>query len=262
MSKPAEYLVCQPLFRKRDIELISSPLGATPLLKQLGTRSVQPSLTLSQTPLNSVTPALPSTPLGHDFDLSKGTDTSTVPPIAKADGITADDMVSAGDYDPTEAAVADQAKRRKDLGQEVAEGVGEPIVVPEEAEDEYEEVEIEEEEDEMDMFAAFGGEEREKKKVKVRRLKNGGTLAAPTKKPRTDALAHLVDNLDDSDGYYRITPGETLDDGRYQVTTNLGKGMFSAVVKAKVLKAVDQERRQDVVGKEVAIKVIRSQESM
>jgi serine/threonine-protein kinase PRP4 len=38
--------------------------------------------------------------------------------------------------------------------------------------------------------------------------------------------------------------------------------MFSGVVKAKVLKAVDQERRQDVVGREVAIKVIRSQESM
>ncbi|EIW72735.1 hypothetical protein TREMEDRAFT_25323 [Tremella mesenterica DSM 1558] len=72
----------------------------------------------------------------------------------------------------------------------------------------------------------------------------------------------MVDNVDDPEGYYRITPGEILDDGRYQVTINLGKGMFSSVVKAKVLKAVDQERRQDVVGREVAIKVIRSQESM
>ena len=72
-------------------------------------------------------------------------------------------------------------------------------------------------------------------------------------------VSHLVDNYDDADGYYRITPGELLDSARYQVTTNLGKGMFSAVVKAKVIKAVDGD---EVLGQEVAIKVIRSQESM
>ncbi|ORX34183.1 kinase-like domain-containing protein [Kockovaella imperatae] len=81
-------------------------------------------------------------------------------------------------------------------------------------------------------------------------------------KPKKNAVLDVVDNVDDTDGYYRITPGEILDDGRYQVTITLGKGMFSAVVKAKVLKAVGQERRQDVVGREVAIKVIRSQEAM
>jgi serine/threonine-protein kinase PRP4 len=72
-------------------------------------------------------------------------------------------------------------------------------------------------------------------------------------------VSHLVDNYDDAEGYYRITPGELLDSARYQVTTNLGKGMFSAVVKAKVIKAVDAD---EVLGQEVAIKVIRSQESM
>ncbi len=71
-------------------------------------------------------------------------------------------------------------------------------------------------------------------------------------------VSSLVDSYDDAEGYYRITPGELLDGGRYQVTTNLGKGMFSAVIKAKVVKALHDEK----LGAEVAIKVIRSQESM
>lgn len=71
--------------------------------------------------------------------------------------------------------------------------------------------------------------------------------------------ATLVDNYDDSDGYYRITPGEILDNGRYKITVNLGKGMFAQVMRAKVLKASDDGEK---AGQEVAIKVIRSQESM
>ena len=71
--------------------------------------------------------------------------------------------------------------------------------------------------------------------------------------------ATLVDNYDDSEGYYRITPGEVLDDGRYQITVNLGKGMFAQVMRAKVLQPSNAGEK---VGQEVAIKVIRSQESM
>lgn len=182
---------------------------------------------------------------------------------------------------------------------EVAAGVGEPTgpdavaakkpsaaadKVAVAADDEWEEVEMEVDDDdeEVDMFAAFEDDDgpKKKKKIKVRRRKagfggaGGGAGAGGTGDVAADVLelvqdgkagkkaATAVDNVDDTDGYYRITPGEILDDGRYQVTISLGKGMFSGVVKAKVLKAVDQERRQDVVGREVAIKVIRSQESM
>lgn len=62
-----------------------------------------------------------------------------------------------------------------------------------------------------------------------------------------------VDDSDDSEGYYRITLGETLNDGRYQVFAHLGKGMFSSVVKARDLHNGN---------KEVAIKIVRSQEIM
>lgn len=216
----------------------------------------------------SRTPALPepslaNTPLGKDFDLGK----SDVAPQPAGE-----DLVSAADYDPTAEGAVDQARRDRDNGvvdyaKEVAGGIGEPIVVPD---DEWEEVEMEvdEEEDEVDMFSAFEESDRPKKKrkIKVRRRKQAdGTDVTETMEvtgEKQKAKVAVVDNVDDAEGYYRITPGEIVDDGRYQVTTTLGKGMFSAVVKAKVLKAVGQERRQDVVGKEVAIKVIRSQESM
>ncbi|KAG0046386.1 U4/U6 small nuclear ribonucleoprotein prp4 [Gryganskiella cystojenkinii] len=68
----------------------------------------------------------------------------------------------------------------------------------------------------------------------------------------------LVDNWDDAEGYYRFGPGEMLDD-RYMVTSILGKGVFSSVVKA-----VDKKGERDAEGKEtdVAIKILRNNETM
>ncbi|KAF9099136.1 U4/U6 small nuclear ribonucleoprotein prp4 [Mortierella sp. AD031] len=62
----------------------------------------------------------------------------------------------------------------------------------------------------------------------------------------------LVDNWDDAEGYYRFGHGELLD-GRYLVTSVLGKGVFSSVVKARDSKNGDVE---------VAIKILRSNEAM
>jgi serine/threonine-protein kinase PRP4 len=61
----------------------------------------------------------------------------------------------------------------------------------------------------------------------------------------------MLDNWDDGEGYYKIILGELLN-GRYHVQSNLGKGMFSGVVRA-----------MDVTTKKlVAIKLIRSNETM
>ncbi len=68
------------------------------------------------------------------------------------------------------------------------------------------------------------------------------------------ALAN-VDAASDPEGYYQIVLGEALDGGRYQVFSSVGKGMFSAVVRARIVQGENQ-------GKEVAIKIIRAQESM
>ncbi|KAF9975087.1 U4/U6 small nuclear ribonucleoprotein prp4 [Actinomortierella ambigua] len=62
----------------------------------------------------------------------------------------------------------------------------------------------------------------------------------------------LVDNWDDAEGYYRFGHGEVLD-GRYVVTSVLGKGVFSSVVKARDSQNGDTE---------VAIKILRNNEAM
>ncbi|KAL2171679.1 hypothetical protein VTG60DRAFT_1975 [Thermothelomyces hinnuleus] len=56
---------------------------------------------------------------------------------------------------------------------------------------------------------------------------------------------------DDKEGYYKIRPGELLD-GRYQVLTTLGRGMFSGVARA-----VDITTK-----KQVAIKIMRNNDAL
>ncbi|KAI6716167.1 hypothetical protein PZA11_001141 [Diplocarpon coronariae] len=61
----------------------------------------------------------------------------------------------------------------------------------------------------------------------------------------------MLDNWDDIEGYYKVILGELLN-GRYHVQANLGKGMFSGVVRAL-----------DVATKKlVAVKLIRNNETM
>lgn len=66
-----------------------------------------------------------------------------------------------------------------------------------------------------------------------------------------------LDTAADPEGYYNVILGEQLDGGNYQVFSSLGKGMFANVVRARVLQSESGD-----VGREVAIKIIRCQESM
>ncbi|KAJ3348373.1 U4/U6 small nuclear ribonucleoprotein prp4, partial [Kappamyces sp. JEL0680] len=69
---------------------------------------------------------------------------------------------------------------------------------------------------------------------------------------RTATNPALTDNWDDGEGYYRVMLGESLNN-RYHVFANLGKGVFSGVVKAKDTQNLD---------KDVAIKIIRNNDVM
>ncbi|OAV90613.1 CMGC/DYRK/PRP4 protein kinase, variant [Puccinia triticina 1-1 BBBD Race 1] len=119
-------------------------------------------------------------------------------------------------------------------------------------------------EDDDDMFAIDSTEKKAKKKkiTKGNNNKNSSNPSAPflpvINRAGTDA--EVVDNFDDADGYYRVILGELLDNGRYHVHANLGKGMFASVVRAKDMSAAKDGIKG--AGNDVAIKVVRSQESM
>ncbi|KAF9191185.1 U4/U6 small nuclear ribonucleoprotein prp4 [Haplosporangium sp. Z 767] len=101
---------------------------------------------------------------------------------------------------------------------------------------------------ELDMFADLGD------------MFDLGDGSVPIKAAPRPAAANatgdynptLVDNWDDAEGYYRFGHGELLD-GRYTVTSVLGKGVFSSVMKARDTKDGNAE---------VAIKILRNNETM
>ena len=98
--------------------------------------------------------------------------------------------------------------------------------------------------DEDDMFA----EAPTTKKSET--LAKGSTKAVAV--PQLQALdMGMLDDWDDPDGYYKVILGELLD-SRYHIQSNLGKGMFSGVVRA-----TDQK-----TNRLVAIKIIRNNETM
>ncbi|KAI5454643.1 U4/U6 small nuclear ribonucleoprotein prp4, variant 3 [Naganishia albida] len=216
------------------------------------------------------THAQSSPPAEQRFELGKDEGKSAnnldiLPAEIKADTLDGEAQISAADYNPDDDRKLDDERRKvhdikahathsiePPIRQEIADGLGEPATATANYDDEYEEVEEDVEDEDFDMFAVDEAPKKKRKVLKKKTLSGSMPVPAPV-------AATLVDNYDDSDGYYRITPGEILDNGRYKITVNLGKGMFAQVMRAKVLKASDDGEK---AGQEVAIKVIRSQESM
>lgn len=113
--------------------------------------------------------------------------------------------------------------------------------------------EAQKEDDDFDMFAEAADEDDD---VHAEQAPKSGVpvsdMAIAVPIPQAKALnIGMIDNWDDTEGYYKIILGELLNN-RYHVQANLGKGMFSGVVRAT-----------DVTSKEVvAIKLIRNNETM
>ncbi|KAL0947806.1 hypothetical protein HGRIS_013879 [Hohenbuehelia grisea] len=172
--------------------------------------------------------SMSASPTPEDFSLAKNDQEEDAQTKVLAENQGAE-QISAADYDPS-------LDRREDEQRRVhgVETIGE---------DEEEEEEIEEE-DLDDMFAVAASDKKVKKVKK--------------KKPAAPALiTTTLDSAADAEGYYSVILGEQLDGGRYQVFSSLGQGMFANVVRARVLQGELGE-----VGKEVAIKIVRCQESM
>lgn len=118
--------------------------------------------------------------------------------------------------------------------------------------DEYVEIEVDDD-DIDDMFALEDTPQRKKKKIRVRKDEVDQTDKLFGQARVSTKAVGLHDNWDDPEGYYRVILGEKLDQSRYQVFSNLGRGIFASVVRAKDL----QQH-----GREVAIKIARRQETM
>lgn len=138
------------------------------------------------------------------------------------------DGPSAADYDPTVDMEEDERRDERRHGQTVVHGEPQPV----EQQTEAEGADDQETEDDFDMFA----EEFDEAKYAAYRQKRGKTL---------DAGGMLED--DDTEGFYKIRIGEVVN-GRYELQTQLGQGMFSRVVRAK----------DTVTQRVVAIKMMRN----
>ncbi|TVY50796.1 Serine/threonine-protein kinase prp4 [Lachnellula cervina] len=249
--------------------------SATPLLVQalqLGdkTGDSAPSQQNSNTPsARSASPVVsaPSTPaemqdVGSPTDFAITNDQD----LANTNGDTAgggedDDGPSAADYDPTEDMREDKQRDVQRHSDEVSSGAydetkpttDQDVLLPVEIAPAVEkpkksagEFDMFAEDDDDDMFAedpAPNANAAPRSSDDVAKA-----IAIPTAK---ELDIGMLDNWDDIEGYYKVILGELLN-GRYHVQANLGKGMFSGVVRAT-----------DVTTKKlVAIKLIRNNETM
>ncbi|KAL4979263.1 kinase-like domain-containing protein [Aspergillus desertorum] len=199
------------------------------------------------TPSND-TPESVVTPDGNSFpDFSIGKDSDLVKDGA-ADGADRDEP-SAADYDPTLDMKAERERHGEQSNEVSAASYDETkttkqdVLLPDappqpepKAKDPYDMFA----EDDDDMFA----EDTEE----TVRPAHASAIAVPQAR---ELDVSMMDNWDDPEGYYNLRIGELID-GRYHVQQNLGKGMFSSVVRAKDSKT----------GSIVAIKIIRQNDTM
>lgn len=159
-----------------------------------------------------------------------------------------EDGPSAADYDPTADMKEDELRDERRHGNVGLHG--EPrrasfadATAPAAPEKGGEGAKKDDDDDDFDMFAEdfadkFAAPEASKPE------------AAQDVRPQPGGGGGILEG-DDKEGYYKIRPGELLD-GRYQVSTTLGRGMFSGVARA-----VDITTK-----KEVAIKIMRNNDAL
>jgi serine/threonine-protein kinase PRP4 len=162
-------------------------------------------------------------------------------------------MILAADYDPSLDMREDERRRVNGV---VAQQQADVEMVEEEVVEEMED-------DDVDDMFAVGTTEKKKRVKKVKVCVSfvyvlSLNFASRYQRPAAPALiTTTLDTASDAEGYYQTILGEQLDGGQYQVFALLGKGMFANVVRARVLQGDEGE-----IGREVAIKIIRCQESM
>ncbi|KAL8726697.1 MAG: hypothetical protein Q9166_006565 [cf. Caloplaca sp. 2 TL-2023] len=228
-----------------DVELHLAPSQTDPSEQEA---NVQPEISMTgarsapSTPKEIIRPGSPTELVVlNDKDLANQN--------VASNGLEHEDEPSAADYDPTmdmqEDRVRQDNRHVEDIPSEAYDettAARPDVLLPKAsveeapAKDEFDMFA-----DEDDMFAEAPVTPKPQKETKK---------AVPVPQPKAVDMS-MLDDWDDDEGYYKVIPGELLD-SRYHVQSNLGRGMFSGVVRA-----TDQK-----LGKLAAIKIIRNNESM
>ena len=207
-----------------------------------------------QSPRNASVVSSPSTfAVLKDEDLANGGGNDAVNAVDQEEP-------SAADYDPTmdmreDKLRDDQRHRAEELPSASYDETKAPVqdvLLP--ASTEVPSTKRKKPRDEFDMFADEDDEDdmfaEQPEAPNAEAETEHTTKAVPVPQPKELDMS-MLDDWDDHEGYYRVILGELLD-GRYHVQTNLGKGMFSSVVRA-----LDSKTK-----KLVAIKLIRNNDTM
>ncbi|KAL2066930.1 hypothetical protein VTL71DRAFT_1354 [Oculimacula yallundae] len=223
--------------------------SATPLLVQALQLGEDPSSTRSQSP------SAPSTPVEiQDLASPSAFAFTTDQDLANEKGGDDKDGPSAADYDPTTDMREDKQRDDQRHGDEVPSSACDNETLPTTEQDVLLPLveEVPKNSGDFDMFADDDDDMFAEDPAPGANPKVLGDAAKAVPIPQAKELdIGMLDNWDDIEGYYKIILGELLN-GRYHVQANLGKGMFSGVVRA-----------MDITTKKlVAIKLIRNNEIM
>lgn len=220
--------------------------GRIELSKSVTSANVEPSAVNDHS-----APATPKDTIGHESPTTLVIldDTDLANRNGAANGATHEDEPSAADYDPTmdmqEDRVRQDNRQLDDLpsaAYDETTGAHQDLLLPEPMVSETQT------KDELDMFA--DEDDMFADAPVAPKAQPGTAKAVPV--PQSKAVdMSMLDDWDDDEGYYKVILGELLDN-RYHVQSNLGRGMFSGVVRA-----TDQK-----TGELAAIKIIRNNESM
>ncbi|KAL8862017.1 MAG: hypothetical protein Q9178_001472 [Gyalolechia marmorata] len=163
-----------------------------------------------------------------------------------------EDEPSAADYDPTMDMQEDRYKQNDRHIEEISSGAYDETTAPRPdvllPKSPVKEAVEDDGKDPFNMFADEDDMFAEAPLASKAPKQTSKAIAVP--QPKTVDMS-MLDDWDDDEGYYKVIPGELIDN-RYHVQSNLGRGMFSGVVRA-----TDQK-----LGKLAAIKIIRNNESM
>jgi serine/threonine-protein kinase PRP4 len=206
-------------------------------------------LTFAESPI----PASPKTPRDAsggqspaEFSFTRDEDLLNNNAPSPAGGL---DEPSAADYDPTVDMQEERARHDKRMFKEDEQSTDlaeQKVTEQSTARTNTENVPVKKPADVFDMFA-----EEDDDDMFAEAPSKPAQPTLPEKKVAQALDVNMMDNWDDPEGYYNTILGELIEN-RYHVTQNLGRGMFSSVVRAT----------DTTTNELVAIKIIRNNDTM